>query len=152
MKRFPLVLAALLCLPGLALAQDGQSGGDEPPMPEWDQLTREQRLILIAPVRDQWNLNPKERARLFRHAERWQSMTQEEREQAEEGRRRFEQLTPEQRQRARALYRITRNWTEEERQRFNEKWQRLRAEQQDEWLRRHTPPRNDAHTHEEKRN
>lgn len=156
MKRFPLFLAILLLVPGLASAQEQEPSrprgdAEEPTLPEWDQLTREQRLILITPVRDQWNLNPRDRARMLRHAERWQSMTAEQREQAEEGRRRFEQLTPEQRTRARALYRITRNWSEDERQRFHEKWKRLSDEQQDEWLRRHSPPRDDTHRDEERR-
>lgn len=148
-KRFPLILAALLCLPSLAPAQEKQQGAEQTTMPEWDQLTREQRLILLAPTRDQWNLNPKERARMFKHAERWQSMTAEEREQAEKGRRRFEQLNPEQRDRARALYRITRNWSDEERQRFGERWKRLDDEQRDEWIRRHSPRREDSrHDHD----
>lgn len=140
MKHLPvaLALAVLLSVPSLALARQ-ESTGSEEPLPEWDQLSREQRSILITPVRDQWNLNPKERARILKHAERWKSMSADEREQAEQGRRRFEQLTPEQRQRARSLYHITKHWTEEERQRFNEKWKRLSDEQQDEWIRRHSP-------------
>ena len=46
------------------------------PLPAWEQLTPAQRETLLAPIRDRWNTQPDERARMLERAQRWQQMTQ----------------------------------------------------------------------------
>src|SRR5690625_4406944 len=74
------ITLALAILAGPALAQSGPAQ-----LPEWDQLSSDQREALIATVRDRWNEAPDRRARMLRHAERWQQMSPEERERAHHG-------------------------------------------------------------------
>src|SRR3546814_11369012 len=75
MKKLRIFLAA-----GLLLASAGALAGDKPQdtaptaptaqLPAWEQLSAEQRERLVAPLRQRWNANPTERARMYRHAER----------------------------------------------------------------------------------
>lgn len=39
----------------------GQGPRDETPMPEWDQLTKQQRQVMIDALRERWNDVPEER-------------------------------------------------------------------------------------------
>ena len=100
--RFPILTltfalaAAMLAAP--AMAQSGQQ------LPEWDQLTADQREALVSTVRDRWNDAPERRERMLRHAERWQQMTAEERKSAHHGMKRWRDMSPERREEARALY------------------------------------------------
>ena len=109
-------------------------------LPRWEQLSAEQRELLLAPLRDRWNTQPAERARMLRHAERWKQLPPEARERAQRGMRRFEQMDPEQRQRARAIFAATREMTPEERASFRQEWERKTPEQRREWLRTHPVP------------
>src|SRR5690554_7802657 len=92
------VALALATLAGPAPAQSGQT------LPEWDQLTAQQREALVAPVRARWNNEPERRARMLHHAERWQQMSPEERERAHHGMKRWRDMSPERRDEAQTLY------------------------------------------------
>ena len=89
----PLVLAAaLLAAAGIAGAEQKASAAQpatapatqsaQATMPSWEQLTPAQRETLVAPLRERWNASAGERARMFRHAERWRAMTPEQRNRA----------------------------------------------------------------------
>jgi len=129
----PLALA-LATLAGPAVAQSTDA-----PLPEWDQLTAAQREALVAPVRARWNNEPEKRARMLRHAERWQQMTPEERERAHHGMKRWRDMSPERREEARALYHRMRHMPEEERRALRERWKEMTPEQRREWLERNPP-------------
>jgi len=113
MNRLLVPLALLCCAsslatPGVVVAQSARPA---PPaanapasLPDWDHLSPAQREAIIDVVRERWNRDPGQRARMLQHAERWRQMTPEQRRQAVQGQRRWEQMTPEQRERARAAY------------------------------------------------
>ena len=129
-STFALPLAiALAVLAGPALAQPGDA-----PLPEWEQLTAEQREALVAPVRARWNSEPEKRARMLRHAERWQQMTPEEREHAHHGMKRWRGMSPERREEARALYDRMRGMSADERDALRERWKDMSGEQRRQWL------------------
>ena len=69
------LLLGLLLLAGQALAQSQPATT----LPDWDKLTPQQREALIAPVRERWNGEPEERPRMLERAQRWKSMTPEQR-------------------------------------------------------------------------
>ncbi|RRN56442.1 DUF3106 domain-containing protein [Pseudoxanthomonas sp. SGNA-20] len=146
--RLSLCLAALL-LPTVAAARPAQPAPAPAPaarqaeLPRWEQLSAEQRELLVAPLRDRWNDNPQERARMLERAQRWKELPPEARERARRGMRRFEQMDPEQRQRARAIFEATRQMTPEQRERFRKEWEQMSPAQRQEWLRAH--PARDAH-------
>ena len=94
------LMLSLLLLSGQALAQSQPAAT----LPEWDKLTPQQREALIAPVRERWNSEPAERARMLERAQHWKSFSPHERGQARKGMRRFENMTPQQREEARALF------------------------------------------------
>lgn len=113
MNRLLVPLVLSLCLSSLAPAGVARAQSARPAtpaanapasLPDWDHLTPAQRDAVIAVVRERWNGNPGQRARMLQHAERWRQMTPDQRRQAMQGQRRWEQMTPEQRQRARAAY------------------------------------------------
>ena len=139
--RLTILLTAVL-LPGLALADGStppRAATEAPaqPLPRWEQLSAEQRELLIAPLRERWNAQPEERARMLRHAQRWKQLPPESRERAQRGMRRVEQMDPEQRARARAIFEATRTMTPEQRTRFRQEWVRMPQDQRREWLRTH---------------
>ena len=53
----------LLCL-ALCIAPALAQTNDEQPLPAWEQLSAADRDALIAPIRERWNANPDQRARL----------------------------------------------------------------------------------------
>lgn len=125
-----LTLAGLLLAP--AFAREGSQ-----PLPEWDQLTPQQRQALIAPVRARWNDNPDQRARLLRHAERWQQMTPEQRDNARRGAERWEGMSDANREDARVLFQHLRELPEAERNALQERWSAMTPEQRRRWIERH---------------
>lgn len=134
------LLALVLALaPLVAIAQPQTT-----PLPAWDQLTAEQRELLLAPVRERWNRSePERRAHMLEHARRWQSMTPEQREHARHGMKRWRSLPPEQRQNARALFEHTRSMPEGERKALLERWKAMTPEQRKAWVKAHPPSRED---------
>src|SRR5690606_30556695 len=95
------LLALLLALAPLAASAQANAAD----LPAWDQLTAEQRALLLAPVRERWNRSePDRRAHMLEHARRWHAMTPEQREHARHGMKRWRNLPPEKRQQARALF------------------------------------------------
>ena len=112
-----LVCAGLLAPAGTPFAQSA-SRPPPPPMrpgtaapaslPDWDHLSPAQRDAIVAVVRERWNGNPGQRARMLQHAERWRQMTPDQRRQAMHGQHRWEQMSPEERERALSAYRQSR--------------------------------------------
>lgn len=132
----PVAIALAAALAGPALAQSGEAR-----LPEWDQLTTEQREALIAPVRARWNNEPEKRARMLHHAERWQQMSPEERERARHGMKRWRDMSPERREEARALYQRLRGMPAAEREALRQRWKDMSAEERRAWLDQHPPSR-----------
>lgn len=140
------LLCALLAAGAMSSALAGPPGGSPapgqrtpkehgPPPPQWEQLTPAQREMVIAVLRDRWNENPRERARMLKHAERWKTMTAEQRRQARQGMHRWAEMKPEERQRMRALYDESNRMSPQERESLRQKLQSMTPEQRREWLR-----------------
>ncbi len=153
-----LLLTLLLCAGpcALTLAQDRPTGPppsppidgpgpraqdprDETPMPEWNQLTQQQRQIMIDALRERWNDVPEERPKMYRHARRWLDMTPEQRKQAKAGMDRFRNMTPEQRGEARALFDRMRTLNPQQRNELQQRWQKMSPDERSSWLREHPP-------------
>lgn len=132
MRISTFVLSASIAL--ATLAGPALAGSRDTPLPDWDQLTAQQREALVAPMRARWNSEPEKRARMLRHAERWQQMTPEEREHARHGMKRWRHMSPERREEARALYQRMRDMPAEERKALRERWEDMSPEQRREWL------------------
>lgn len=147
--KSPLLLCLLLAPAALGLvfnaqAQATSTGNDpaattEAPLPTWEQLTPQQREILVAPLRDRWNQDPDNRHRMLNHAQRWSSMTPQQREQARRGMRRFEKMSPQQRQQTRALYQQMRKLDKSQREQLREQWKKMTPGQRQEWVKQHPP-------------
>ncbi|MEN1943783.1 DUF3106 domain-containing protein [Luteimonas sp. MJ293] len=133
-----LAMALALGLAGLAGPAQAQTSQE---LPEWDQLTSQQREALITTVRDRWNDAPAQRARMLRHAERWQQMSPEERQRAHHGMKRWRDMSPESREEARALYQRMRTMPEAERRALHERWKDMTPDQRREWLEQNPPRR-----------
>jgi hypothetical protein len=132
-------LLALVLWPSLALAQSTPA---DVQYPAWDQLTPAQREALIAPLRERWNSNAGERARMIERAQRWKSMPREQRERARHGMQRWEHMSPEKRGEARALFHAMRGMAPDERKAFLADWRLKTPQQRAEWLKAHpVPPR-----------
>src|SRR5690606_1219117 len=128
----------ILALPVLAGATPPSTTGAE--LPAWEQLSAEQRELLVAPLRERWNASPADRGRLLEHARRWRELPPDQRERARRGLRRFEQMSPEQRQRARAIFHQTRGMDPEQRRQFMQRWKQMSPAERGEWLRAHPAP------------
>ena len=107
------------------------------PLPAWEQLSAADRDALIAPIRERWNANPDQRARLMRHAQRWQSMTPEQRRHVRHGMKRWSHLDPEERARARVLYGEMRGMTPEQRKALRARWKAMSPAERDAWVDAH---------------
>ena len=131
----------LACLLALApLAAFAQQAPSAPPLPAWEQLTPEQRELLLAPVRDRWNDSPPgKRQDMLEHAKRWQSMTPEQRKHARHGMKRWQGMPLEKRLHARALFEYIRPLPEAERKAMIERWKAMTPEQRDAWVEAHPP-------------
>ena len=132
------ILLALALWPALACAQDAPA---PPPPPDWDQLSPAERDALIAPLRDKWNSNPEQRARMAERAERWKHMPREQRDHARKGMQRWEKMSPKQRQEARALFHVIHRLDPERRKAFLAEWRKMTPQQRDAWLQAHPAPR-----------
>ena len=131
---------ALLAL--LAAFAIGPALASDPPaqaLPAWEQLTAAQREQLIAPVRERWNSEPAQRARLLQHAQRWQQLTPDQRRHARHGMQRWEHLNPEQRTRMRALYERMRGLDPDQRRALKLRWKQMTPEQQRAWVEANPP-------------
>lgn len=126
---------SLLLLAGSALAQSTPTQ----PLPEWDKLSPQQREALIAPLRERWNNDPGDRPRMLEHAQRWKSMTPEQRRQARKGMRRFEGMNPQQREEARALFLRMKELPPEQRKKLREDWKNMTHEQRRVWIQKNAP-------------
>ena len=131
-----LLLASLALAPTTALAQEAKADA----MPAWDQLTPAQRDALIAPLRERWNRNPDERARMVERAQRWKAMPRDQRERAGHGMQRWEHMTPEQRSEARALFHAMRGMDKDQRKAFMAQWRQKTPQQKTDWLKAHPAP------------
>lgn len=129
------LLLSLLLLSGQVLAQSQPATT----LPEWDKLTPQQREALIAPVRERWNSEPAERARMLERAQHWKSFSPHERGQARKGMRRFENMTPQQREEARALFDRMRQMPPEDRKKLREEWSQMTPEQRRTWVQKNPP-------------
>ena len=114
MKRMPCIALLLALATGTAVAGD-QARPAAAAMPAWEQLSPAQRELLVAPIRERWNANPDERARMYEHAQGWQSMTPEQRARARHGMHRWERMDPERREQMRALFEKMRAMSPEQR-------------------------------------
>ena len=135
MIRFTVLSLALL--PAFAFAQASPAATQ---YPEWDQLTPAQREALIAPLRERWNANPDERARMSERAHRWKTMPHDQRDRAGHGMQRWEHMSPEQRSEARALFHAMRGMEKEQRKAFMAQWRKKNPQQRAEWLKVHPVP------------
>jgi hypothetical protein len=110
------------------------------PLVEWDKLSPAQREMLVAPLKDRWNANPEERARMLERARRWQAMPPAQRDRALHGMSRWEHMPPKQRDEARALFHFMRGQPEAERKAFLAQWRQMTPEQKSDWLKMHPAP------------
>ncbi|MFN3311001.1 MAG: DUF3106 domain-containing protein, partial [Thermomonas sp.] len=140
MTRMTQTLALALALsPALALAQQAIAPAASA-YPEWDKLSPAQRETLVAPLRDRWNGNPDERARMLERAQRWQKMAPAQRDRARSGAERWEAMTPEQREQARAVFHAVRGMDKEARRAFMDQWQQMTPQQRADWAKAHPAP------------
>lgn len=105
------------------------------PLPDWNRLTPAQRELLIDPVRERWNANPQARGHMLQRAERWRSMTPEQRSKARSGMDRFHSMTPAQREESRAIFQRLRQMSPAERATARTRLHAMTPEQRREWLR-----------------
>ena len=136
-RMIRLAVLVLALLPALAFAQQ-QSTTTQ--YPEWDQLSQAQRDAIIAPLRERWNANPGERAKMVERANRWQAMPRDQRDRARHGMQRWEGMTPEQRDQARALFHAVRGLDKEARGEFMGKWRQMTPQQRTDWVKAHPAP------------
>lgn len=129
-----LVLALQCALPAFA-----QETGRAATHPAWEQLGAAERDLLTAPIRERWNSNPEERARMLAHARRWQAMTPEQRQRAHHGMKRWSHLDPGKRAEARALFGKMRRMSPEERKVLREQWHAMTPEQRKAWIEANPP-------------
>ena len=130
-------LLALALWPAFAFAQTPATATQ---YPDWDQLTPAQRDALVAPLRERWNSNPGERARMVERAQRWKAMPRNQRDRARHGMQRWEGMSPEQRTEARALFHAMRGLDKEQRKVFLADWRKMSAQQKVDWLKAHPAP------------
>ena len=134
------IRAAVLALalwPAFAFAQAQPAAVQ---YPEWEQLTPAQRDALIAPLRERWNSNPGERARMIERAQRWKTMPRDQRDRARHGMQRWEHMSPEQRTEARALFHAMRDMDKDQRKAFLADWRQRTPQQKADWLKAHPAP------------
>ena len=129
-------LPALAFLAAALFAADpvGAATATTTAMPAWEQLTQAQRDLLVAPIRERWNGNPDERARMYQHAQRWQQMTPAQRGRARHGMRRWEHMDPRKREEMRALFEKMRTMTPQQRHALRDQWHAMTAEQREAWM------------------
>lgn len=107
--------------------------------PAWEQLSAAERDLLVAPVRERWNSNPQQRARMMEHAQRWQALTPEQRQRAHHGMDRWAHMDPAKRAHTRALFGKMRDMTPEQRKALREQLKAMTPEQRKAWMEANTP-------------
>lgn len=144
-SSFHRILAArlLLAAAGAIVLIPAQARPASAPLPDWEHLSEAQRELLVEPLRQRWNDEPEQRARIYDHARRWQQMTPQQRERARDGARRFEHMSPEQRRRARQIFDHIRDLPADQRRQWMHDWQNMSPEQREDWLRSHPPRERD---------
>ncbi|HEV8694567.1 MAG TPA: DUF3106 domain-containing protein [Lysobacter sp.] len=130
--RIFVLLALLSAAP--AFAQQATSART---LPAWEQLSAAERDALTAPVRERWNAQPAERARMLERAHRWQTMTPQQRQKLHRGARRWAHMNPAQREQTRALFQQMRQMTPEQRQQLRANWKSMTPEQRKAWMQEH---------------
>lgn len=137
-----LILCTLLLAGGNAFAggQDKPVQAPAPALPAWEQLTPAQRDLVLAPLRERWNANPAERARMYGHAQRWQAMTPEQRKSARRGLRHWEGMDPARRTEMRALFEKMKAMSPEQRRELRDRWHAMTPEQRRAWVQANPPP------------
>ena len=136
-RMIRLTVLALALLPAVAFAQASPAATQ---YPEWDRLTPAQREALVAPLRERWNANPDERARMIERAQRWKTMPRDQRDHARHGMQRWEDMSPEQRVEARALFHAMRGMEKPQRKAFLAEWRQKTPQQKSEWVKAHPAP------------
>ena len=129
-----LLTAVLLGIPALACVAAPQA------LPAWEQLTEAQREQLLAPIRERWNAEPDERARMLERAGRWQRMSPEKRRHAHRGVERWRHMSPAQRSEARALYARMRSLDTPEREALKARWRAMTPQQRKAWVEANPAP------------
>ena len=132
------ILCTLLLASGSVLA-GGQAAPATATLPAWDQLSPAQRELVLAPMRERWDANPDERAGMYEHAQRWHSMTSEQRHKARRGLRHWEHMEPAQRTEMRALFEKMKTMTPEQRKVLRDQWQAMSPEQRRAWVEANPP-------------
>lgn len=123
-----------LCLALCAAPAFAQSGAQQDALPAWEQLSAADRDLLVAPIRERWDANPEQRARLMQHAKRWRSMTPEQRRHVHHGMKRWAHLDPEERARARVLFGEMRTMTPDQRRALRLRWKGMSPAERDAWI------------------
>lgn len=136
-RTIRLAVLALALMPAFASAQAREAAAG---LPEWDKLTPAQRDALVTPLRERWNANPDERARMIERAQRWKTMPRDQRDRAGHGMKRWEHMSPEQRVEARALFQAMRGLEKEQRKAFLAEWRQKTPQQRADWLKAHPAP------------
>jgi len=120
----------------LAITSHAQS-----PLPDWEQLSTEQREQLTAPTRDRWNsATPEQRTRMLARAEHWQQMEAYQRERISEAIDRWQNLPPLRHHELRALFYHLSTLPKAERSGFMLRWHAMTPEQRREWTEAHPAP------------
>lgn len=128
-----LLLCFALCMSLPAAAQVAT------PPPAWEQLTPAQRDELVAPIRERWNRNPGERARMLERARSWRTMSPEQRSRAHRGMRRWEHMDPQKRDEMRAVFGQMRDATPEQRKALRERLRGMTTAERKVWVEAHRP-------------
>lgn len=106
-------------------------------VPDWDELSPEQRKHL-GRLQDRWDTLPaSRRVQALEHAQRrarWEAMSPEQRERIRKGMRNYRDLTPAQRKKMREAMRVMRSLPAEERQQLADQWRALDPRQRRAWL------------------
>jgi hypothetical protein len=135
------LLLALLC----AVPAHAQETTKAATPPAWEQLSAAERDLLVAPVRERWNSNPRQRARMMEHAQRWQALTPEQRQHAHRGMDRWAHMDPAKRAQTRALFGKMRNMTPEQREALRAQLKAMTPEQRKAWVEANTPQERRRH-------
>lgn len=120
----------------MTLALIGRASAEQPAeLPNWAQLTPEQRETLSAPLREHWDQGAYEqRLRWLQHAKRWQQLSPDERRAARQGLLAYRQADPATQEKLREVFKNLRNASPEQRSALREKWRSLSPEQRRAWL------------------
>ncbi len=103
-------------------------------LPNWEQLTPQQREMMIAVIRERWNSNPQQRTKMLLHAQRWKQMTPDQRRDAQSGQKRWQNMNPKQREHARILFESAKNLPPEEREALRQQLKAMTPEQRRAWF------------------